>query len=170
VLLTGSSVNRQNLEQALAKRPAVVHWATHVIRDPKEPDHVLLALGLQAGDGEIFVGPAEISAWRQRIGLVTLSGCGSGLGSVLPGLGLFGLTRAWLVSGADTVVATYWPVGDDDGQLLSVMYTELRRKSKTSEAAEVAKALQHAQIRTLRDTGTHQDAVRWAAYFVVGKE
>jgi CHAT domain-containing protein len=170
VLLTGVAVNRRNLAAALAKRPAVLHWATHVVSDSTEPDHVLLALGLQSEDGESYIGPAEISAWRHHVGLVTLSGCGSGLGSVLPGLGLFGLTRAWLVSGADTVLATYWPVGDDDGELLSTMYAQLRDKRMTSETLEVAKALQQGQINALRAGGPHHDAARWAAYFVVGKE
>jgi membrane-associated protease RseP (regulator of RpoE activity) len=44
--------------------------------------------------------------------LVTLSTCDSGIGRVQHGEGIFGLRRAFKVTGAQNLLTTLWPVGD----------------------------------------------------------
>ena len=169
-LLIGPGVGRAGIESLVAKNPRVLHIGTHVIRHPQAPDQVMIALGLKA-DGEAeFLTPAEIVRWRSPLGLVTLSGCGSGGGESRPGLGLFGLTRAWLVAGAESVVSSYWPIPDDDGQMLAAMYEELRSKGGGTNPTEVAAALQKAQARMRASGGWRTHPFYWAAFFVVGKE
>jgi CHAT domain-containing protein len=170
VLLTGRAINEQSLQQALQLRPAVLHFATHVVKHAVSPDQVLIALGLQDNGQAGYLGPAEVASMQNAIGLVTLSGCGSGQGSALPGLGLFGLTRAFLMSGARTVAATYWPVADDDGHLVSTFYKELRQRKSSLDAPDVAEAMRQAQLTMLRSGGSRAHPAYWAAFFVLGKE
>lgn len=114
--------------------------------------------------------PAEISSSRQAAALVTLSGCGSGRGEALPGLGLFGLSRAWLLAGAEAVVASHWPIADDSGELLAVMYEELSKGAGPVTASAVATSLQRAQQRMLEHGGWRAEPAYWAAFAVFGKD
>jgi len=148
----------------------VLHIAAHVLPHPRSPDQVMIALGLQESGQPDLLTPADIASWRKPVGLVTLSGCSSGSGVAFPGLGIFGLTRAWLVSGASVVVASHWPIPDDDGQLLSAMYAELGTRSGPMTALEVAQCLRTAQQRMRSAGGWRSSPSYWAAFFVAGKD
>jgi CHAT domain-containing protein len=170
VLLTGEAVTRERVSELLAERPAILHLAAHVMPHPEVPDQVMIALGLQPSGIGDYLSPSEIAVQRHHIGLVTLSGCGSGSGLALPGLGLFGLTRAWLLAGASAVVASHWPIADDSGELLSAMYEELRRNPGPITGSAVSEALRAAQLRMARSGGWRSDPAYWAAFAVVGKD
>ena len=98
-LVTGSEVSRNRLEAELAEMPAVLHLGTHVLPNPAVPDQALIALGLRPSGSNEYLAPAEIAHLGKAIGLVTLSGCHSGSGRADRGLGLQGLSRAWLLAG-----------------------------------------------------------------------
>jgi CHAT domain-containing protein len=81
-----------------------------------------------------------------------------------------GLTRAWLISGATAVAATYWPINDDRGDLFSRMYADIANSSASGiTAAKVAEALQAAQISALRSGTARSRPSNWAAVFIAGK-
>ena len=169
-MLTGTEIGREELIRSIAGGPAVLHVAAHVIPHPTFPDQVLVALGLQPSGQMEYLAPADVAFNRLRVGLVTLSGCGSGRGSALPGLGLFGLTRAWLMAGATTVVASQWPIADDSGELLASMYERLGQTTDRLTPSKVADALQAAQRRMIQAGGWRSDPVYWSAFVVSGKD
>jgi CHAT domain-containing protein/Tfp pilus assembly protein PilF len=165
VLLRGADVSRRKLSEQLARNPAVVHFATHFLEAP-DRTAALIPLGL-GGNNEAEVLPAlEISHWRLHVGLVVLSGCHSAAGPALRGSGLLGLTRAWLIAGAGSVVASRWPIPDEDGALFRAFYSSLRADSPPSPAA----ALRAAQLEMLHSGGWRARPSYWGAYFVMGNE
>jgi CHAT domain-containing protein/Tfp pilus assembly protein PilF len=170
-LLVGPAVTRRSLDEAMSLRPAVLHVATHVVQRSPDKAEALIALGLRA-DGEFdYLAPAEIASWRSPLGVVALSGCASGTGKILPGAGLVGLSRAWLVSGARGVMGTYWPIGDDAEHLFAEFYKGLAdRGSRNVSATGAAAALQAAQIEMIRSGDWRAKPAYWAAFFVVGKD
>ncbi len=92
--------------------------------------------------------------------MVTLSACETGLGTVLSGDDVVGLTRGFLYAGASNVVASLWQVDDDATTLL--MQTFYRRL----EAGEAKRhALREAQLAT-REKYPHP--FFWAAFFITG--
>ncbi|MBC8165870.1 MAG: CHAT domain-containing protein [Bryobacteraceae bacterium] len=170
VLLTGMEFSEKQMKLQLDRHPAVLHLAAHVLPHPKSADQIMIALGLKHGQQPEYLMPAEIARWRKPVGLVTLSGCSSGTGDAHPGLGLFGLTRAWLLAGASSVVASYWPIPDDEGKLLSGMYERLGMLGGTFTALDVARALQFSQSNMRGEKGWRSHPGYWAGFFVVAKE
>jgi CHAT domain-containing protein len=170
-LLFGESFNRAALEQAVRAEPAIVHIAAHVVQGQTDAANVMIGVGLLNDGTPDFLTPADIAVRRAPLGLVTINGCASGAGAALPGAGLIGLTRAWLLGGASAVAATYWPVEDDRGELFSTMYHELVRSgSATITPSKAARALQSAQISAFRSAGPRSAANVWAAVFLAGKQ
>jgi len=165
VLVEGRAVTRENIRRVVETRRAVVHFATHVVRDPRGSRNALIAVGLSDRAQDEFLSPSEISGWNVDAGLVVLSGCSSGAAVSLPGAGLMGLTRAWLMAGAGAVVATLWPTPDDVGVFFQRFYQELRRTSHNP-----ASALRAAQIEMIRSGNWRSKPDYWGAYFALGNE
>jgi CHAT domain-containing protein len=121
-------------------------------------------LSISGTGAEELLGPAEIGGWNAESGVVVLSGCSSGVAVALPGAGLMGMTRAWLMAGAGAVIATKWPTPDDVGVFFRRFYKELQR----SEFYDPAGALRAAQIETLRSNDWRSHPAFWASYFAMG--
>jgi CHAT domain-containing protein/tetratricopeptide (TPR) repeat protein len=165
-LLTGSAASIGRVEQALASSPAVVHFATHVVKASGQFGSGLIALSLDDHAAIGLMGPADIAAHRLGGALVVMNGCHSGQGETLPGSGPMGLTRAWIAAGARAVVATRWDVPDDTAQSLMVnFYRALRQPDGGHPAA----ALRDAQLQALRGGGPDAQPSRWAGYFLLSR-
>ncbi len=165
ILLSGTQVNRQSFLALLEKQSETLHLATHVVAVPDDPRHALIALGINPRTHhQELVGADDLQARRHSAGLVVMSGCGSGRGEVLPGVGLMSLTRAWLLSGATAVVASHWPVTDNSGALFARFYSQ--PATRRPDAAHWALALQSAQVESIHQ---HVPAAIWAAYFLTGR-
>jgi CHAT domain-containing protein len=88
--------------------------------------------------------------------LVVLSACETGLGKIHAGEGVLGLVRAFLLAGAQAVVATLWPIPDLATHLLIEHF--YRALAVTAAPAE---ALALAQLAT---RSVHADPVDWAGF------
>ena len=165
-LLTGADANLPKLLETLKSTPTVLHFATHVISTPGEYRSGLIALGLdRAGDMELL-GPMEIVARKVEAELVVLNGCQSGQAQTVPGSGLMGLTRAWIGSGANAVLATRWDVPDGDGQALVLAFYHAIREHPDDN---LAFALQRARQALLQKDEARRKPSTWAAYFLFAR-
>ncbi len=73
--------------------------------------------------------------------LVVLSACETGRGDVESAEGLIGLTRAFLVAGADRVLCSLWRVDDAATRaLMEKFYEEWNKGRSMSEALDAARA------------------------------
>lgn len=162
-LLTGARATSSNVQAALGDRPAVVHFATHVIPAPGGYHSGMIALSLDSSGAMGLLGPKEILARPVSSSLIVMNGCHSSQGEKLPSSGLMGLTRAWIGSGARAVIATGWDVPDAAAQSLM---TDFYRALRASPGQGVATALQAAQLRAIArgDGGS-----LWAAYSLLSR-
>lgn len=153
-LLLGEDANVRALHQHGAKS-RILHIATHGIFRRDNP--MFSAIQLGADRLSLF------DLYDLRIGaeLVVLSGCGTGLGAVLGGEELVGLTRGLLYAGARSALVTLWDVNDvSTSAFMRLFYEHL------SAGHERAAALRHA-MRDLRKS--YPSPYHWAPFVLVGK-
>ena len=109
-----------------------------------------------------FLWATEIARLQLRPGLVVvLSGCNTGCG-LLTGDGVGGLARAFLTSGASTVVASVSPVFDEQTQRLMA---EFYRNLKANPIGGAAHAL-HTSMNAMLPHCNHPS--EWAPFVVLG--
>lgn len=145
----------------------ILHFATHGVVNPAAPELTGLALSRWQPDGspaegEGFLGLAQIGDARFQADLVVLSACDSAVGQQIESEGMMGLARAFLASGARSVVATLWPVSDRDTAKLEARFAaELQLGKPTTEALALA------QREAIADPGRRKPR-SWAAFGYYG--
>jgi len=132
-----------------APNHAVLHFATHGIFDDVKPMYSrLLFAHAKGADG--FLEAWEIANSRIDADLVVLSACDTALGRETNGEGLIGMTWAFFVAGARSVVSTQWKVHSESASQLMVTFH--RHLHNPAAAGQTARALRHAQISLIRDS------------------
>jgi CHAT domain-containing protein len=165
-LLMGREAQRGQFLALAARRPGIIHLATHVVT----PDaawangrgkDALIAFGLDPSGQPESLSTSEVGMLDVPGAVVSMTGCESGEGDIQAGAGLLGLTRAWQMAGARAVIATGWPVSDTNGELFAAFYRHLRD-------VPPAEALRRSQVEMIH-SGTWRSAPGyWASYQVSG--
>lgn len=159
-VLQGPAASERFVKRAALGAFGVVHVAAHARADTTFPERsaVFLAPGDQDEDG--WLQPSEIAELDLRGRLVVLSACDSAEGSLLSGEGPLSLARAFFAAGARGVVATRWPLRDDDAAFMMEHFYKALGKGQS-----VSTALRRAR-RDAIDAGL--PAAAWAGVTALG--
>jgi len=173
-LLAGRDATESALKHVDA--PSILHIATHGFFLPAQAGararNPLLLSGLalaganrrQGGDDDGILTALEASGlnlWGTQ--LVNLSACDTGVGEVSNSEGVYGLRRAFVLAGAETLVMTLWPVGDYvTRQAMTAFYAGLKRGLGRGEA------LRQAQLEMLKQSGK-EHPFYWAGFIESGE-
>jgi CHAT domain-containing protein len=102
-----------------------------------------------------------LNLWGTK--LVTLSACDTGVGEVKNGEGVYGLRRAFVLAGTETLVMSLWPVSDYmTRELMTAYYTGLTRGKGRGEA------LRDVQLVALKRKG-REHPFYWASFIQSGE-
>jgi CHAT domain-containing protein len=138
----------------------------------EDPENPLLRAGLaltganlkrHGGDNGILTAleAANLNLWGTK--LVTLSACDTGIGEVRVGEGVYGLRRAFVLSGAESLVMSLWPVSDYvTRQMIATYYTGLKNGRGRGEA------LRQAELSMLKRKG-REHPFYWASFIESGE-
>jgi CHAT domain-containing protein/Tfp pilus assembly protein PilF len=141
-----------------------IHFATHGIIDEDNPENSSLVL-TQGHDSpeDGFLQAAEIYNLELDADLVVLSACQSGLGKMIQGEGIIGLTRAFMFAGIPSVVASLWNVSDASTAIFMHRFYEnlIQKKLSTTDA------LTQARISMIKD-GQYAHPFFWAPFVLIG--
>lgn len=149
----------------------ILHLSTHGYFNSGNP--LLSGLELEAdenNDGLLEV--HEILGLSLHAGLVTLSACETGMGSgffnqIPAGDEFVSLTRAFLLAGSRSVMATLWRV--DDRSTVEVMEGFYNRLEQGGSINDQAAALAQIQ-RELRLSKNYSHPFYWAPFVLVGQQ
>jgi CHAT domain-containing protein/tetratricopeptide (TPR) repeat protein len=161
LLRVGEAASEGFLKQADLRRFGILHFATHAVLDEQNPERsgVLLTPAPASEDGLLQI--REIVPLHLEGRIVVLSSCRSASGAVLRGEGVMGIARAFFQAGAHTVVASLWPLRDDDGAALFERFYRHLAQGKS-----VAAALRSAQLDRIADGAP---GYAWAGLVVLGE-
>ena len=121
----------------------------HVTRTPRE-EHYLLTM-------------ADVSKVQLRAKLVVLSCCHSGRGHI-KAEGIVGIARAFLASGARSVLVSLWAVDDDATmQLMKWFYESLVCGKSASESL-------HNAMKLMKEDPKYSEVRQWAPFMLVGDD
>ena len=109
---------------------------------------------------------SEVSALNLNANLVILSACDTSAKKNQYASGFSGLISSFLLAGANSVVATHWPVEDNAGYLLM---TETMKKFVNSDL-DFSEALRETKIEFIKGKfeGKFKNPFFWAPYVYVG--
>lgn len=159
-LREGALASEHWLKHASLADYGVIVLATHAVLDEQRPERsaVLLAPGSEKEDG--LLQPREIADLSLDGRLVVLSSCSSASGTVLRGEGVVGLAHAFFEAGARAVVASLWPMRDEEAAAVAGdFYRHLSRGESVGHALAGAR-------RDRRKAGA--PAAEWAGLVVLG--
>jgi tetratricopeptide (TPR) repeat protein len=149
------------LDEEAVSRYALLHVGAHAVVDERHPTRSAIVLGHGTGSpnhGRLRIG--DISRLELTGKVVVLAACRSARGELLAGEGVIGLSRAFFAAGARTVVATLWPLRDDDARMLVEHFAR-----HAATGTPVGEAVTRAQRRAI---GRGRPAAGWAAVVVLG--
>ena len=168
VEMIGNILNVRPLTGEEATKEAVLHKIHSVslihIAAHGEPErgHIALApSNLEKND--FLLTMADISAVRLRAKLVVLSCCHSGKGHI-KAEGVVGIARAFLGSGARSVLASLWAVDDEATMaLMKQFYQHLVNEKSASESL-------HESMKWMRENPDYSEVRKWAPFVLIGDD
>lgn len=152
---------KQLSESGELARQRVLHFACHGIFDPEYPAYSAVVLSEVSGelkdssaeDGYLTV--EDVALLKLKADMVELSACETGLGRVVQGDGVIGLTRAFMIAGANSAGATLW---------VMVRVYGLVEKNGMNFAAAMAQAK-----REFIKSKDYSDPYYWSPFVLYGR-
>jgi CHAT domain-containing protein/Tfp pilus assembly protein PilF len=142
----------------------ILHIASHAFVDDRNPSKSGIVLSSKGALADSLLTVPEIFNLRLNADLVVLSACETGLGKLVKGEGMLGLTRAFLYAGSSRVVVSLWRVDDAyTADLMESFYRHMRL------CQSPARALRSAKLEALRSAGAgYAHPYFWAPFIDVG--
>lgn len=140
-----------------------IHFATHGIINDNYPELSGLLLSQDSTsreDGILYTG--EIYGLKLNAELVVLSACETGLGKIVKGEGIMGLTRGWIYAGAKNVIVTLWKVSDQSTvDLMIDFYNHL------ISGNGITYSLREAKLELIKNP-EYAEPYFWAPFILIG--
>ncbi|MGD2246640.1 MAG: CHAT domain-containing protein [Candidatus Aminicenantes bacterium] len=161
---TGEKATEARLKNTDLTSYKIIHFATHGLIDNRSPARSSLVLSLKDQSSEDgFLQMREVFNLKLNAGLVALSACQTGLGQLIKGEGVEGISRAFLFAGASSVLMSLWAVNDQASyHFMHRFYTHLR------SCQTVVDALRTSKLELIHSE-TLSHPFYWAGFIISGR-
>lgn len=166
-VLVGRQADEKTFK-ALAPQYATIHLATHGVLDNRDPLNSYLLLTKTDGDVENdgSLKAREIIDLHLDADLAVLSACETGNGRISPGEGVIGMSWAFFVAGARSVVVSQWRVNSGSTSHLMKNFYQALAKQNDPNGRNKSQALREASLRLLKNR-RYRHPFYWAAFVLV---
>ncbi len=141
-----------------------LHLATHGFINEEHPDLSGLVLydsnDSTKDDGILYAG--EVYNLNLNADLLVLSACESGLGKVVKGEGIYGLTRAFFYAGVDNIVVSLWQVTDKSTSVLMINFYK-----NILNGMDYSSALRKIKLDMIKG-GLYSYPLEWSPFILIG--
>jgi CHAT domain-containing protein len=139
--------------KTLAPQYATIHLATHGLLNNRDPLSSYLLLTKTEGDLENdgSLQAREIMNMHLDAYLAVLSACETGNGRISPGEGVIGMSWAFFVAGARSVVVSQWRVNSASTSQLMRNFYQALAKQDNLKGLNKSQALREASLRLQKD-------------------
>ena len=169
ILNTRALVGRQATKAEVMKRMSsvgLIHIAAHGNKHTGE-----IALCPNPGWTSVFpqkkdyiLKMSDVQAANLRARLVVLSCCHSGRGRISKGEGVVGIARAFLASGARSVLVSLWAIDDEATMVFMKSFYQHLKEGKTASAAV------QESMKFLRESKDYSEMRYWAPFQLIGDD
>ena len=157
--LTGKQATKQTVLQTIHS-VALIHIAA---RGDADRGDIALAPSNRHEKDDFLLTMSDISKVQLRAKLVVLSCCHSGRGQI-KAEGVVGIARAFLASGARSVLVSLWAVDDEATmQFMKQFYGHLVRGKSASESL-------HETMKWMRKDPRYREVRKWAPFMLIGDD
>jgi CHAT domain-containing protein len=159
LVLPGAAASPRGFFNAMPARYSMIHFAAHAETNSQSPLESAVILSKDGDSYKLYARDVAQLNPKLSADLVTISACRSAGARAYGGEGLVGIAWAFLESGAWSVVAGLWDVGDSSSsELMDKLYESL------AKGALPAAALRSAKLSLLRSHTSQSKPVSWAPY------
>lgn len=147
---------------------ALVHFATHGHVMDKDAGLSSVVLNQVPGDGKEdgYLTAKEIESMKIPAQMVVLSACKTGKGILMEGEGVQGLSSAFLVAGANSLIVSLWSVADKSTRIFMQQVYKLVSQQGLSFKAAIQKVKQF--FLEGRFGKEYQKPYYWAPFIYIG--
>jgi len=150
---------------AISSESGILHLAMHAVVDLRNPMSSMLLFSQKdssANDNKLKL--YEIDGQDIRSQLVVLSACNTGYGRLVSGEGVISLSRAFIHSGASSVVSTLWWADDEATKNISIDFFE-----GVKNGLPLDEALRNSKTKFLSNADpVFAHPYYWANFILVG--
>lgn len=161
------AANRQNFSSDSIAKYRYIHLATHGFVNSEKPELSGVQLSHLQGDSqEGVLYSNDVYGLKLNCDLLVLSACETGLGKIMKGEGIVGLSRAFIYAGSKNLLVSLWKVSDNStSQMMVEFYKQLLSKEKTE--LNYAEILQKAKLMLILGKD-YSRPYYWAPFILIG--
>lgn len=164
-IYTGAAFTAAAAIRELQRPNRVAHFATHAILDDRVPGRSGIVVSTAQGEASATILLArDLESLKVATNLVVLSACQTGLGRIIDGEGVLGLTWALTRAGAASLMVTLWNVSDAASASMMVAFYRAMAGGRSKSAALHSARL--AMIQSRNPSLRHP--YYWAGYILLG--
>ena len=160
-----NEASESNLKSFTMENYRYIHIATHGVINEESPklSGIIFAAPERGSSDDGILYSGEIYNLRLKADLVVLSACETGLGKIVKGEGILGLTRGFMYAGAKNLLVSLWQVADKStAELMVQFYGNVLKKQSYSSA------LRNAKLAMIKE-GKYAHPVEWSPFVLTGK-
>lgn len=146
-----------------AEKARLLHLSLHGLVDVDNPERSCIVF--DDSESDFLLSPPDLYKKRIQADLVLLSACHSASGKIYRGEGVQGMSKAFLLAGAQNVLSSLWNASETSSMRITQSFL-----SQTAKGQSFDKSLQHAKIDYIKNaTPSQRHPYYWSNYILLGK-